>query len=237
MRKDYLDETKIKDTIARLAVRIEERFPGSGLGRVARRLDEATAQTAEVVARIDRPDWLLRAGVASFVLLVLVVLAYTVSRMEIAMTRLTLSDLVQISEAALNDVALIGAALIFLVSIETRAKRRRVIAAINTLRSIAHVIDMHQLTKDPHAVKEVGIPTAHSPTRELSAFELGRYLDYCSEMLSLTAKVGYLYAQRFPDTVAVDAVNELETLCTGLASKIWQKIMILPLDQRPRTAQ
>lgn len=228
MRKDYLDEAKIKDTIARLAVRIEERFPGSGLGRVARRLDEATAQTAEVVARIDRPDWLLRAGVASFVLVVLVVLAYTVSKMDIAMTRLTLSDLVQISEAALNDIALIGAALIFLVSIETRAKRRRVIAAINTLRSIAHVIDMHQLTKDPHAVAEVGQSTEHSPTRELNAFELGRYLDYCSEMLSLTAKVGFLYAQRFPDTVAVDAVNELESLCTGLASKIWQKIMILP---------
>jgi hypothetical protein len=235
--KDYLDEVKIKDTIARLAVRIEERFPGSGLGRVARRLDEATAQTAEVVARIDRPDWLLRAGVATFVLVVLVVLAYTVSTMEIAMTRLTLSDLVQISEAALNDIALIGAALVFLVSIETRAKRRRVIAAINTLRSIAHVIDMHQLTKDPHAVAEVGQPTEHSPARELSPFELGRYLDYCSEMLSLTAKVGYLYAQRFPDTVAVDAVNELETLCTGLASKIWQKIMILPTAAQPRAAQ
>jgi hypothetical protein len=237
VRKDYLDEVKIKDTIARLAVRIEERFPGSGLGRVARRLDEAAAQTAEVVARIDRPDWVLRACVAAFVLVVLTVLAYTVSTMEIAVTRLTLSDLVQISEAALNDIALIGAALVFLVSIETRAKRRRVIAAINTLRSIAHVIDMHQLTKDPNAVAEVGRPTEHSPARELSPFELGRYLDYCSEMLSLTAKVGYLYAQRFPDAVAVDAVNELETLCTGLASKTWQKIMILPAAAQPRAAR
>jgi poly-beta-hydroxyalkanoate depolymerase len=61
----------------------------------------------------------------------------------------------------------------------------------------------------------------------MSAYELTRYLDYCSEMLSLAGKVAALYAQNFPDAVVLAAVNEVETLTTGLSRKIWQKIMIL----------
>ena len=56
---------------------------------------------------------------------------------------------------------------------------------------------------------------------------LGRYLDYCSEMLSLTGKVAALYVQDFEDDVAVQAVNEIEDLTTGLARKIWQKLTIV----------
>ena len=61
----------------------------------------------------------------------------------------------------------------------------------------------------------------------MTPFLLRRYLDYCSEMLSLIGKIGVLYVQDYPDTEAVGAVNDIETLTTGLARKIWQKIMIL----------
>jgi len=40
----------------------------------------------------------------------------------------------------------------------------------------------------------------------MTPFELGRYLDYCSEMLSLTGKVAALYAQDLDDPVVVEAV-------------------------------
>jgi hypothetical protein len=33
----------------------------------------------------------------------------------------------------------------------------------------------------------------------MSPFELTRYLDYCSEMLSLTSKLAAVYAQNLPD--------------------------------------
>ena len=55
---------------------------------------------------------------------------------------------------------------------------------------------------------------------------LARYLDYCSEMLSLTGKVAALYVQNFEDGVALQAVNEIEDLTTGLSGKIWQKLTI-----------
>ena len=61
----------------------------------------------------------------------------------------------------------------------------------------------------------------------MTRFELGRYLDYCSELLSLVSKIAALYVQRFDDEVVLGAVNEVETLTNGLSRKIWQKIMIL----------
>jgi len=46
-------------------------------------------------------------------------------------------------------------------------------------------------------------------------------------MLSLTGKVAALYVQNFEDSVALQAVNEIEDLTTGLARKIWQKLTIV----------
>jgi hypothetical protein len=122
---------------------------------------------------------------------------------------------------------LAGAALFFLVSLELRLKRRHALRDLHAFRSIAHVIDMHQLTKDPSVVVAGAVSTASSPERGMTRFELTRYLDYCSEMLSLTSKLAALYAQNLPDAVIIDAVNDIEELTTNLSRKIWQKISIL----------
>ena len=66
----------------------------------------------------------------------------------------------------------------------------------------------------------------------MTPFELTRYLDYCSEMLSLTAKLAALYAQSSSDAVVIDAVSDLTTLTTNLSSKIWQKITLVQVEMR-----
>ena len=142
--------------------------------------------------------------------------------------------MIQTLEAGGNLLILIGLAVISLWSSERRVRRGRVIKALNRLRDIAHVIDMKQLTKDPDGLAQVSRPTANSPKRRLTAFELGRYLDYCTEMLSLVSKLGYLYVSKFNDTEATDAANDLENLCTDLVRKIWQKIMVIPAEKMGR---
>ena len=97
--------------------------------------------------------------------------------------------LVQVSEAGLNVFLLLSAAILFLVTAETRIKRRRALKAIHELRALAHVIDMHQLTKDPERLLARMAETPSSPKHNLSPAELGRYLDYCSEMFSLIGKL------------------------------------------------
>jgi hypothetical protein len=134
---------------------------------------------------------------------------------------------VQVLESGINDVVLVAAGVFFLVTVETRIKRTRARNALNELRAIAHIIDMHQLTKDPEWVLARGAQAVATPRRQLTSFELSRYLDYCSEMLSLTGKCAALCVQGFDDDVALRTVNEIETLTTGLSRKIWQKLMIL----------
>ena len=136
-------------------------------------------------------------------------------------------ELLQATESAINDVIFIGIAIYFLSTLENRIKRRRALDALHRLRSVAHIVDMHQLTKDPERLLLPQPDTASSPQRAMTPAELGRYLDYCSEMLSLTAKLAALHVQDFSDPVVLSAVTEIETLTSDLSSKIWQKITLL----------
>ena len=229
----HLNADKTISTIETLSIRVGERFPGSSLSQVCSELLLIANESKARALLIARPNYGLRLFVGAVVILGLLGLFYSISMLEVTTRPFTLGELVQMTEAGMNDMVLIGAAILFLITVEVRVKRRRVLEALRELRSIAHVIDMHQLTKDPGRYAKDRILTQHSPTWEMSAYELTRYLDYCSEMLSLTGKVGALYAQNFNDAVVLSAVNELENMTTGLSRKIWQKIMILhKLDER-----
>jgi hypothetical protein len=106
-----------------------------------------------------------------------------------------LADLLQATESAVNEVILFALAIFFLLSLETRVKRCRALRALHRLRSIAHIVDMHQLTKDPEHLLSPRMATPSSPKRSFTRFELARYLDYCSELLSLTSKLAALHVQ------------------------------------------
>jgi hypothetical protein len=226
-RYRFLDAAKTVATIEKLQKRIEERFPESGLSEVCKEVCKVALENKNRADWIAKPKIWIRLGVAAAILLSLFGLAYTISVADISFRTFDVSEFVQISEAALNEFVLIGAAVFFLVTIETRLKRARAMDALHELRDIAHVIDMHQLTKDPSILLGKAIVTPSSPEREMNAYRLSRYLDYCSEMLSLTGKITALYASNFRDPVVLSAVNELEVLTTSLSRKIWQKIMLL----------
>lgn len=151
----------------------------------------------------------------------------TLLRLDMPTKTFEFTQFIQVLEAGINDVVLIGAGIFLLFTLETRIKRRRALKAIHELRVISHIIDMHQLTKDPERLFSTGIETLASLPVRMTAFELGRYLDYCSEMLSLTGKIAALYIQTFDDPVAIASVNEIEDLTSGLSRKIWQKLMVL----------
>ena len=65
----------------------------------------------------------------------------------------------------------------------------------------------------------------------MTPFELVRYLDYCSEMYSLTAKVATLYAQSSRDSLVINTVTEIEQIAANLSAKTWQKITLIQYDE------
>ncbi len=229
MAKLVLDPDKIVATIVHLHDRIQERFPNSGLSAVCIHLKDIGANAKDRAEWIGRPIYWLRLLVFLGWAVILALAVYGTWMIFKPLVKggrigdVVLSQL----DVEINIMILVGGTMFFLWSLENRYKRWRALQAIHELRSVAHVIDMHQLTKDPDRMLADSQPTSASPTFTMSRYELGRYLDYCSEMLSLTGKIAALYVQKFDDPVALAAASEVESTTTGLSGKIWQKLSIL----------
>lgn len=228
-----LDPARIVDTAEALNRRITERFPGSGLSNVSAELLAVAKEAAAVSLWLSKPHLPLRVlgwlGIGLIIAVLLIGVLTAFGPLSAGPAFSSFADMLQGLDAAVNEVVLTGIAIFFLFTLENRIKRARALKAIHTLRSMAHIIDMHQLTKDPERIVNPsgGTDTASSPKRALTPFQLTRYLDYCSEALSVISKLAALYVQKFNDPVTLSAVNDVEDLTNGLARRIWQKIMIM----------
>ena len=222
-----LDAAKIVETCREVRDAIEQRFPGSGLSRVSGELLMVSEQAAAFTEWLAKPHLTLRvlAGVGIFAVLTIVIGTFASVRLQPTFT--SIAEFLQGSEAAINEVVFLGIAIFFFLTLETRLKRRRALKALHVLRSIAHIVDMHQITKDPERNTITQAATGPEAQRALTPVQLTRYLDSCTDLLALTSKIAALYVQRFDDPVTLSAVNEVENLTNGLSRKIWQKIMIL----------
>lgn len=151
-RYQELDAVKIEHTIARLSQRIENRFPGSGLFRLSTKVLAISREAQAQSEWIARPILSLRIAITVLILIILAGIVGTVRGLRINLEEIHFLDFIQALEAGINDVVLIGLGIFFLISLERRFKRHRALGAIHELRALAHIIDMHQLTKDPTRV-------------------------------------------------------------------------------------
>jgi hypothetical protein len=220
-----LDAGRIIETVQALHGRIEERFPGSGLGKVVAELLLAAEEAAARTRWIQQPHLALRtvAGLLSVGIIALLILLVKHIR------SFQFDDFInsmQGLDASISSVVFVGAAILFFIGWENRIKRNRALKAIHELRALAHIVDMHQLAKDPESAMR-GASMRSSSRRVMTPFELTRYLDYCSDAMALISKIAALYAQGFQDPILLDAVDDVEDLTAGFSRKIWQKITIL----------
>jgi hypothetical protein len=233
-RSDQLQALPVLETVRRLEGRIAARFPERGLRRVAGELADLVRDV-----QVDSADIRGRtrtARRASRVLLVLILVALGVL-LVIAVRDArndtgpdSSLDWVPLIESAINDVIFAGIALFFVFTFPERLQRGHLLDLLHRLRSLAHVIDMHQLTKDPERLKQTFRRTSASPQVGLDRAEMENYLDYCSELLSLTGKAAALCAEKSRDPLVLSTVSTLETLTNDMSRKIWQKIQLLPPD-------
>ena len=228
-----LSSEQIITTLERLTKQIDESFPGAGLSAVGKELLALGRFCAAEADDLGRPHWPIRVATVLLIVLVVVLSVALFARPWMNGTPVAFSNIgeyLQALESAINELIFLAIAVWFLGSLEGRLKRRRALAALHQLRSIAHVIDMHQLAKDPHLSLAEQPDTDAPPVREMAQPELGRYLDYCSDMLSLANKVAALFLQRSNDQHVLAAVDEVSGLTNGLTSKIWQKLTILDAE-------
>lgn len=218
-------------TVAHLERRIGARFGERGLTKAARDLGHLVvlvqAEADQSRVRIRRTTLIARTTGVVIVAATLFALAFSL-RSVVVNGLARPADWVPLVESVINDVVFAAIAVVFLWAFPERLERRTLLSLLHRLRSLAHVIDMHQLSKDPEQVSPTYTPTAQSVRHGLDAEQLYHYLSYCSEMLSLTAKTAALCAEHSADGVVLETVSYIETLTTELSNKIWQKISLLP---------
>jgi uncharacterized membrane protein YjfL (UPF0719 family) len=225
VRFQRLDEEAATFSASQLQSRISARFPDRQLCFVAAEVHSAFGRVSAVKARQRQLQLVRQAATVVAVALVGVALGAVVAVLRDAASN-GLPDRTSwlaLIESGVNDFVFAGIAGVFLFSVPARIERRLIQQELHRLRSLAHVVDMHQLTKDP----DQQLASALAPARTLDTVNLGRYLDYCSELLSLIAKNAALYAQMSNDPVVLQEVGDIETLTVGLSRKIWQKISLL----------
>jgi hypothetical protein len=223
-----LKPERLIETQNKLTQRIVKRFPDAGLGQVSSELLKMVQEAAVRAERIRRPNWPLRVAVLLLALGALGLGLRLATSLQVKSDLRDAMGLFQFVEAVMRACFFFGAAVLFLVSLEVRLKRRRALKALHELRAMAHVVDMHQVAKDPEGLMRGQQPGPDAPKQTTRTPEdLNRYLNYCSELLSIISKVAALYVQDFPDGPAVAAADQVESLCSGLSQRIWQKIMVL----------
>lgn len=229
-----IDPDKLAERISQLQQRIKERLGERGLSRICGELGAVATDAKRRTASLQRPIWLLRlVPVAATALVVYITWALhsSITLVDVSVDKMLTKELQELmrairqllSSAALPialavPVPLVFAMFAFIWSLESRWKRRRALRYLHELRSIIHVIDMHQLAKDPEHLADGSDPD------HLSGDMLMRYLDYCSELLSLSAKVATLYAESSHDPIVIETVSDLGQITSNLSNKIWQKL-------------
>ncbi|WNG90872.1 hypothetical protein [Mycobacterium sp. ITM-2016-00318] len=218
-------------TVAQLERRIRARFGERGLTKAVRDLGKLVVMVSDEAGqsrdRLRRMT--IGARIASVAIVGATVIALAFSLRSAVLEGLAkTTDWVPLVESAINDLVFAAIAVVFLWAFPERLERRSLLRLLYRLRSLAHVIDMHQLSKDPEQISPSYTPTAESVLHGLDAEQLHHYLTYCSEMLSLTAKTAALCAEHSTDAVVLDTISTIETLTTELSNKIWQKISLLP---------
>lgn len=228
-----LEAGYLKETADRLRARIEARFPERGLAATAADVSRVVDESLE--ARQHRAQRMQMARVLSVVIITALVVAAAVAfALLVQSARDGLGEPVtwpSFFESTINDVVFVGIAIYFVWLWPRRIEKRATLAKLHELRSLAHVIDMHQLTKDPERLRPDFEPTEASYTADLTASELSYYLDYCSELLSVVGKIAALHGEHATDSTVLQAMEGIEDLTTGMSRKIWQKIALLPQNR------
>ena len=227
---DRLDAPTVIATIDQLRGRIRARFADRGLPKAAAELRSAATEVTElgytcVDARVLR--WTARAASVLVALGMALVLVVAARDADLSGSVRSV-DWVALVESTIQTLVFGGLTLLFLNALPDRLERRHLLRRLHRLRSLAHVIDMHQLTKDPERLRSDFEPTDATVAVDLTRAEMQHYLGYCSELLALVGKVAALCAEDSQDGLILETVSDIENLTNGMSRKIWQKISLLP---------
>jgi len=218
-----VNESKLKGdsiiaAINNLQRAVEKKFPDRGLKTTIVKLKEEAIAVNEASQYIDRLNvgrWTWCIGVP--ILLFCIIIYSVVKFLDFGRNAFNGFDDV---DGLINLMFLCGVIGLFLFQYLKVRRRTFTLKQLHRIRTLVHVLDMKQQNKKYHN-------KCLTNKRPLTPEENITYLDDCSQALSLAGKVAALTIEGHDDSLVIAAVSEIDSLCNGISSKIWQKIFVL----------
>src|SRR5688572_12813242 len=115
----------IIQTIRTLQQRIAERFPGSGLSKVAAELLRIAEETGPILTQKKKPHRLVQAAVVlAVVLLIAIPLGLLITARGARFEVMGWGGIFQVVESIIQDAIFLGFGVYFLITVESRLDRR-----------------------------------------------------------------------------------------------------------------
>lgn len=124
----------------------------------------------------------------------------------------------QMTEPILGTIFFLGTIAILAWGFIGLLRRNAALSKLHKLRSVAHVIHSHQLKK---SIRVEGQPATED---SLTLDQLKAYVECCSDLLAIVAKLAALKAQDVNDPVVLDASDRIERLAHDLSEDMWRKV-------------
>ena len=222
LNKSKLDGDSILSAIKNLRQQIEISFPDRGLRYTIEELKDE-AEAANITANNRHTSstfaWVVTIGAPALLFAIIMYLA-----IRFLVNRETNNPLIFNGMDDVDGlVNIVFLSVMFGILIRQYFKitrRTSTMKQLHRIRSLVHVLDMKQQNKKYHN-------KCLTNKRPLSTEENIIYLDDCSQALSLSGKIAALMIEGHNDSLVIAAVSEIDSLCNGISSKIWQKIAVL----------
>ncbi len=213
-----LSGNSVVRAIKNLQQTVEEKFPTRGLKYTIGKLkDEAEAVNASTqnICSLKAIAWTFTIGIP--VMLFFILIYSVVEFLDFGRNAFNGFDDVD----GLVNLIFLSVVVGFFIRQTFKIQRRTsTLKQLHRIRSLIHVLDMKQQNKKVHN-------KCITNKRPLTHKENIAYLDDCSQALSLAGKVAALTIEGYNDSLVIAAVSEIDSLCNGVSSKIWQKIFVL----------
>lgn len=204
---------------------IKHHFPNRGLSQVSPLIEGTFERAPQIAHRIMRPNYWIRALVC--IISVTMLCFVVVGLLQLQFSNNDGWSVLEGIEAGISTAVYSGVAIVFFVSLEIRQRRQMTLKALQELRALAHVLDMHQMNKDTDYILSPFGADGQGESRRMNPAELERYLSHTADLLSLIGKLAAWYAQQVNDPEVLMAINEIEQLTGDMVQRTWQKISII----------
>lgn len=228
MKKDKLSKhlftgDKVVRTAISLSKEISDKYPNSSVSDHSEALVFMAKEVDNQIKDAAKPYYWAKLVSMMAILAIIFVPMWIIHTSGARWEFETITDLFEAADAGINMLVLLLGTLWFIYNLEERARRKKALSSISSLRELVHVIDVTQIYYSPSLNLSEASRTQGGQEVDL------RYLFLCGRMVGVISNIAALFTRDESDEAIWRAVSEVESLANSVALKFTAKIEVVPL--------